>query len=51
MHFLTFGFDPVSECIAGVHQSIPGGGAHGVQLFDAGSADRGERRLTALSSD
>jgi hypothetical protein len=26
----------------------PGGGVHEFQFFDSGSADRGERRLTAL---
>ena len=31
-------------CVAGIHNPS-GGGVHDFQLFDPGSADRGERRL------
>ncbi|WP_170953834.1 MULTISPECIES: hypothetical protein [unclassified Synechococcus] len=41
----------VVEGIAGAQQSHPGGGVHEFQFFNSGSADRGERRLTAQSSD
>ena len=33
-----------SEGVAGIHNPS-GGGVHDFQLFDPGSADRGERRL------
>ena len=41
---------PDFEGVAGI-RNPSGGGVHEFQLFNPGSADRGERRLTALSSD
>ena len=36
------------EGVAGIHNPS-GGGVHEFQFFDAGSADRGERRLITAS--
>ena len=38
-----------SEGVAGIHNPS-GGGVHDFQLFDPGSADRGERRLNGAFS-
>jgi hypothetical protein len=40
----SFGSGHNSEGVAGIHNPS-GGGVHDFQLFDPGSADRGERRL------
>ena len=39
---------PGFERVAGIHNPS-GGGVHEFQFFNSGSADRGERRLTAPS--